>query len=163
MTTQGKHGAAAGTEELRQEVDRARHDLGETVEQLAAKADVKAIAREKAEYARGRARDAAASAWQAAGSEKTMTRARRGGAAIVAAGAVAAAAVWMRRSGTPRALPGRSRTSWALPGRGRTSWALPGRGRTLRARLGRGRNVPVRVRFSVGQKRAVKVRRRKMF
>ncbi|WP_433469771.1 DUF3618 domain-containing protein [Spirillospora sp. CA-128828] len=146
MTTQGKHGAAAGTEELRQEVDRARHELGDTVEQLAAKADVKAIAREKAEYARGRARDAAASAWQAAGSEKTMTRARRGGTVIVSAGAVAAAAVWMRRTGMPR--------------------ALPGRGRTLKARLGRGRNVPVRVRFSVGQKRAVKVRRarrRKMF
>ncbi|WP_143220751.1 DUF3618 domain-containing protein, partial [Actinomadura sp. CNU-125] len=34
---------AAGTEELRQEVDRARHDLGETVEALAARADVKAI------------------------------------------------------------------------------------------------------------------------
>ncbi|QKW36199.1 DUF3618 domain-containing protein [Actinomadura sp. NAK00032] len=100
MTVQSRHGAEAGTEELRQEVDRARHELGDTVEQLAAKADVKALAREKAEYARGRARDAAASAWQAAGSEETMARARQGGAVVVSAGALAAAALWMRRRRT---------------------------------------------------------------
>jgi hypothetical protein len=131
MTTQGKHGAAAGTEELRQDVDRVRHELGDTVEQLAAKADVKAMARQKAEYARGKARDAAASAWHAAGSEKTMSAARRGGVVIGSAGAVAAAAMWMRRRGTPR------------------------------VRLGRGRKAPVQVRFRTGQKRAVQVRRRR--
>ncbi|NKZ08656.1 DUF3618 domain-containing protein [Actinomadura latina] len=97
MTTQGKHGAEAGTEELRQEVDRARHELGETVEQLAAKADVKAMAREKAEQAKSRARDAAASVWQAAGSQETMARARQGGVVVASAGAVAMAALWMRR------------------------------------------------------------------
>lgn len=101
MTMQGKHGAEAGTEELRQEVDRARHELGETVEQLAAKADVKALAREKAEQARSRARDAAASAWQAAGSQENMARMRWGGLVIVSAGAVTAAAVWMRRRHRP--------------------------------------------------------------
>ncbi|WP_024935711.1 DUF3618 domain-containing protein [Actinomadura welshii] len=131
MTTQGKHGAAAGTEELRQDVDRARHELGDTVEQLAAKADVRAMARQKAEYARGRARDAAASAWRAAGSEKTVSRARRGGIVIGSAGAVAGAALWMRRRGTPR------------------------------MRLGRGRRAPVQVRFRTGQKRAIEVRRRR--
>ncbi|MCQ0011675.1 DUF3618 domain-containing protein [Actinomadura madurae] len=139
MTTQGKHGAAAGTEELRQDVDRARHELGDTVEQLAAKADVRAMARQKAEYARGRARDAAASAWRAAGSEKTVSRARRGGIAIGSAGAVAGAALWMRRRGTPR-------------------MRLRG---TPRMRLGRGRRAPVQVRFRTGQKRAIEVRRRR--
>jgi hypothetical protein len=97
MTMQGKHGAEAGTEELREDVDRARHELGETVEQLAAKADVKALAREKAEQARSRARDAAASAWRVAGSAETKARARQGGVVIASAGAVAAAALWMRR------------------------------------------------------------------
>lgn len=138
MTTQGKHGAAAGTEELRQDVDRARHELGDTVEQLAAKADVRAMARQKAEYARGRARDAAASAWRAA-ARKTVSRARRGGIAIGSAGAVAGAALWMRRRGTPR-------------------MRLRG---TPRMRLGRGRRAPVQVRFRTGQKRAIEVRRRR--
>ncbi|MFA1550116.1 DUF3618 domain-containing protein [Actinomadura chokoriensis] len=97
MTMQGKHGAAVGTEELREEVDRARHELGETVEQLAAKADIKAMARERAEYAKGRARDAAASVREAAGSREARTRALQGGAVIGSAGAVAVAALWMRR------------------------------------------------------------------
>ncbi|WP_412517705.1 DUF3618 domain-containing protein [Actinomadura madurae] len=147
MTTQGKHGAAAGTEELRQDVDRARHELGDTVEQLAAKADVRAMARQKAEYARGRARDAAASAWRAAGSEKTVSRARRGGIVIGSAGAVAGAALWMRRRGTPRMRLG-----------GTPRMRLGG---TPRMRLGRGRRAPVQVRFRTGQKRAIEVRRRR--
>ncbi|MEU1192555.1 DUF3618 domain-containing protein [Streptomyces sp. NPDC005859] len=39
---------AAGPEELRRQVERTRHELGETVEALSAKTDVKARAQEKA-------------------------------------------------------------------------------------------------------------------
>ncbi|MEU8577160.1 DUF3618 domain-containing protein [Streptomyces asoensis] len=39
---------AAGPEELRRQVEQTRHELGETVEALAAKTDVKARAQEKA-------------------------------------------------------------------------------------------------------------------
>ncbi|MES9543220.1 MULTISPECIES: DUF3618 domain-containing protein [unclassified Actinomadura] len=148
MTMQGKHGAAAGTEELRQEVDRARHELGETVEQLAAKADVKAMAREKVEQARDRARDAAASAWEAAGSEKNKARARQGGVIVVSAGALALGAVWMRR---------RRGSSQARLGRGRKTSMLmkaPTR-RKSPVRM----KAPVRVRMRAGQKHAVMVRR----
>ncbi|MGI5201449.1 DUF3618 domain-containing protein [Spirillospora sp. CA-108201] len=133
MTMQGRHGAEAGTEELRQEVDRARHELGETVEQLAAKADVKAMAREKVEQARGRARDTATSAWGAASSREGKAKAFRGGAVIASAGAIALGAVWLRRRRT----------------------SPP----TSRMRLGRGGRPPVQVRMRVGQRRAVTVRR----
>ncbi|CNF14422.1 Protein of uncharacterised function (DUF3618) [Mycobacterium tuberculosis] len=135
MTMQGKHGAEAGTEELRQEVDRARHELGETVEQLAAKADVRAMAREKAEQARTRARDAAASAWRTAGSPQTMARARQGGMVIGAAGAVAMAALWMgrRRATTRRMGPVRVRVAT-----GRRRAVQVRRDRTRRDKLRRG-------------------------
>lgn len=133
MTTQGKHGAAAGTEELRQEVDRARHDLGETVEQLAAKADVKAMAREQAARIRGRARETAESARDVAAWARgagVAQKAAQGGIAVVSAGAVTAGAVWLRRR------------------------------RAAAARRDR-RIGPVRVRFRSGQRPAVQVRRRK--
>ena len=45
-------------EELRAEIKRTRADLGETVQALAAKADVKARAREQVEVARQRTREA---------------------------------------------------------------------------------------------------------
>jgi gas vesicle protein len=44
-------------EQLRSEIAEAREDLGETVEQLAAKADVKTRAHEAVEDAKGRAQD----------------------------------------------------------------------------------------------------------
>ncbi|MGP4025755.1 DUF3618 domain-containing protein [Actinomadura sp. 3N407] len=138
MTTQGKQGADAGTEELRQEVDRARHDLGETVEQLAAKADVKAMARQKAAEARGRMRETAASAREVTAWAKgagAAGQAKRGGVVVASAGAVTLAAVWMRRRRSPKA--------------------------RLRPGRGRGRHAPVRVVFRPGQKRAVRVRRRR--
>ncbi|MFG2246254.1 DUF3618 domain-containing protein [Spirillospora sp. NPDC048823] len=138
MTTQGKQGAGAGTEELRQEVDRARHDLGETVEQLAAKADVKAMARQKAADAKSRMRESAASAREVTARVKgagAADQAKRGGAVVASAGAVALAAVWMRRRRSPKA--------------------------RLRPGRGRGRNAPVRVVFRTGQRQAVRVRRRR--
>ncbi|WP_218040305.1 DUF3618 domain-containing protein [Actinomadura sp. WMMB 499] len=108
-----RHGAEAGTEELREEVDRARHDLGETVEALAAKADVKAMARERVDQARTRAVGAVGSARAAASSRASSARAaastpegsaraRRGGAAAASAGAAAALlTVWLRRRRAP--------------------------------------------------------------
>jgi hypothetical protein len=45
------------TEELRREIERTRSELGQTVEALSHKADVKAQARQKAELVRSRARD----------------------------------------------------------------------------------------------------------
>ncbi|WP_141575531.1 DUF3618 domain-containing protein [Actinomadura sp. WMMA1423] len=136
MTMQGKHGAAAGTEELRQEVDRARHDLGDTVEQLAAKADVKAMAREKVGQARERARDAAATARKVASSDKTKARARLGAVVVASAGGLALGVVWMRR---------RHAAPQTRHGRGRKA-SPPAR-------------TPVRVRMRTGQKRAVMVHR----
>ncbi len=46
-------------EELRAQVERTRHELGETVGELAAKADVKAAARQKMTEVRDRARQLA--------------------------------------------------------------------------------------------------------
>ncbi|MFB4304118.1 DUF3618 domain-containing protein [Actinomadura sp. NTSP31] len=130
MTTQSRHGSAAGTEELRQEVDRARQELGETVEALAAKADVKAMAREKAGYAKEMARDRAARARRAATSRQAKARAAQGGAAVATAGAVAALTVWMRRRRTPQA--------------------------RLRRRM---RNAPVRFRVRRTQRAPIRMRR----
>ncbi|RSN51912.1 MULTISPECIES: DUF3618 domain-containing protein [Actinomadura] len=134
-----RHGAVAGTEELRQEVDRARHDLGETVEALAAKADVKAMARERVDQARTRAMDAVGSARQAASSRASSARAaaaspqgaaraRQGGAAVGAAGAAAALlTVWLRRRRAPAVRVLTRRTQRApvkvrRTGAGRTNW-----------------------------------------
>lgn len=50
---------ATSPEELRAQVERTRHELGETVGELAAKADVKAAARHKMTEVRGRARQLA--------------------------------------------------------------------------------------------------------
>jgi uncharacterized protein DUF3618 len=49
----------ATAEQLQQEIERARERLGETVEELAAKADVKAQARAKAAEVKGQARSKA--------------------------------------------------------------------------------------------------------
>ncbi len=91
------------TEALREEIRRTRVELGETMEALAAKADVKARLRSSAEQARGRMREQAAQTvarvrGQAAqGAEAARERAASGAElgrspvpwAAVAAGAVA--------------------------------------------------------------------------
>ncbi|MGI5353295.1 DUF3618 domain-containing protein [Streptomyces sp. CA-250714] len=51
------HGAAPSTEELRAQVEETRRELGETVEALAARADLKAQTRAKAQQAAIRTRD----------------------------------------------------------------------------------------------------------
>lgn len=60
----------AGPRELRAKVERTRHDLGETVEALAAKADVKARAQDKAVAIKGRTATKAAEL-----GEQAMTKA----------------------------------------------------------------------------------------
>ena len=50
------------TDELRQEIEQTRQRLGETVDELAAKADMKARARAKAAEAKARAQDKVAGA-----------------------------------------------------------------------------------------------------
>lgn len=53
-------------QELRQDIERTREQLGETVEQLAAKADVKARTRAKAADLAGQVKGKTAPAWEAA-------------------------------------------------------------------------------------------------
>ncbi|TDC65472.1 DUF3618 domain-containing protein [Actinomadura sp. GC306] len=172
MTTQGKHGAEAGTEELRQEVDRARNDLGDTVEQLAAKADVKAVARQKADEAKSRMRDTAAQAQERAKEATARVKeaggsdsAKRGGMLIAGAGAVALTAVLVRRRRASRARVGSRVKRGAASGLGSAAKAgaraktagkagMPGK-----AKPGRGRKAPVRVVFRSAQKQPVKVKR----
>lgn len=105
------------TDQLRAEIDQTRNDLGETVEALAAKADVKARAQEKAtelkdraaqkgQDMRGGVADMTGRTREAVTSEEAAP-ARRSGAGIAAL-AAAGLAVWMwrrraRRTATPAA------------------------------------------------------------
>lgn len=101
---------SASVGDVRDQVRRAREDLGETVEQLAMKADLPAQARRRAARAELLARDTVARAaelaraqspqrlWAAA--RRTLSGRDRGGTGRLAAGsvgAVAAVAVWRRR------------------------------------------------------------------
>jgi hypothetical protein len=177
MTTQGKHGAEAGTEELRQEVDRARHDLGETVEQLAARADVKAMARQKAAEAKAKMRETAARAKDAGDTES----AKRGGVVIASAGAVALTAVLVRRrrasrsrlsykvkrgaksklrTGSKLRAGSKLRTASRLRAGSKPVLKRLGSGRLgARSMPGRRRKAPVRVVFRSAQKEPIKVKR----
>ncbi|MYT74868.1 MULTISPECIES: DUF3618 domain-containing protein [unclassified Streptomyces] len=53
------HGSASEPDELRDKVERTRAELGETVEALAAKADVKARAKDRAAHVKEQASEAA--------------------------------------------------------------------------------------------------------
>jgi hypothetical protein len=117
-------------ERLREDVERARAQLGETVAALAAKADLKARAKnatrqmkaDLADQARsvvqngkhkvvGQTREKAVAARQTATSQDASRLARGGAAAGVAAGA-ASAAVWMRRRRVARRASRWQRTMW---------------------------------------------------
>jgi MYXO-CTERM domain-containing protein len=77
------------TEELRREIERTRAELGETVEALSHKADVKAQAREKADHAKEQARQKA---------ELAKTQTRENPALPIAAAIVGAlVALWLIR------------------------------------------------------------------
>ena len=83
--------------EIQREIEQTREHLGQTVEQLAAKADVKARARAKADEMRAAAQDKAAELSSRVRQSQTMRY--RWPLAVTATGlvAVAAALVWRRR------------------------------------------------------------------
>jgi len=82
--------------ELQQEIERTRERLGETVEELAAKADVKARARAKSAEMKARARGKAAELSARLGQSPLVRQ--RWPLAVTAAGAMmmAAAMIWRR-------------------------------------------------------------------
>jgi len=94
MTTGPRAGAAAGppddAAELRQQIRQAREQLGETVEELAAKTDVKARARRKATELAGRVKGGAGRAL----ARDVPSLAAAGGALVMA---LLAAWLWRKR------------------------------------------------------------------
>jgi hypothetical protein len=90
-------------QQLRDEIEHTRGALGETVEQLSAKADVKSRARAQAAAAAGRVKDAAAKAGEqaATGVETVSNGASKQWVPLSAVGgavlAVAALVIWRRR------------------------------------------------------------------
>lgn len=81
--------SAGETEELREEIERTRHELGDTVEALVAKTDVKARAKEAAQRAGDRFRRRVREA-------DGRTVVRRGSTAVAAAAGTAFVVVWAR-------------------------------------------------------------------
>jgi hypothetical protein len=84
--------------EIQQEIEQARERLGQTVEELAAKADVTARARAKAAKLKAKAQDQAAGLSRQASQSQTVRR--DWPLALVATGIVAigAALAWRRRT-----------------------------------------------------------------
>ncbi|MFI8206228.1 DUF3618 domain-containing protein [Streptomyces sp. NPDC085937] len=86
---------AKGPDELRREIERTRHELGDTVEELAGKMDVKARARARADELRDRAgamtvqvRSSAAHAGEVGKQHRTQLMAAAGALVMLAVGAV---------------------------------------------------------------------------
>ncbi|MBT3163747.1 DUF3618 domain-containing protein [Streptomyces sp. Vc74B-19] len=86
---------AKGPDELRREIERTRHELGDTVEELAGKMDVKARARARADELRDRAgamtvqmRSSAAHAGEVGKQHRTQLMAAAGAVVMLAVGAV---------------------------------------------------------------------------
>jgi LPXTG-motif cell wall-anchored protein len=97
--TPGHQGGEA--QQLKEEIERTREHLGETVAQLVAQADVKSRVQAQAAELTGRAKNAAADAAVTVREQVTATRAKTGTAPwIMAAGAVALAVaalvIWRR-------------------------------------------------------------------
>jgi hypothetical protein len=88
--------APGDPQELRQEIERTREQLGETVEQLAAKADVKGMAQVKAAKLSGRVKAKTGQAWDKAAGRAGSARGQLVGQAATAQKRVTAAAapVW---------------------------------------------------------------------
>lgn len=105
------------------DIERTREEIGETVQALFAKVDVKARARQKADQVRGRLTSRAGTAGTSAGMAPTV---RRSGAGLVAlVTAVVAAWLWRRRRT-------RRHGTWH-----RATHRTTARPRTMRARSGR--------------------------
>jgi Protein of unknown function (DUF3618) len=92
----GKDTSMTTQEELQQEIERTREHLGQTVDELTAKADVKARAQVKAAQIRTRARDRAAEL--SARVRQSQVVQRRWPVAVAAAGVLVAGsvAIWLR-------------------------------------------------------------------
>ncbi|MFC6065382.1 DUF3618 domain-containing protein [Streptomyces ochraceiscleroticus] len=132
--SQSRHASESPTpEQLRERVEHTREELGRTVEELAAKADVKARAKEKAGDAKAKAQEAAGDAkakvQDAVGhsrarlQDSTAHAAQRGPVPVLVVGA-AAVLVWLqvrrrqqggRTAQSVRRLKGAARSS--TPGR----------------------------------------------
>jgi len=82
--------------EIQQEIERTREHLGETVEELAARADVRTRARAKAAEVRGKAAEAAGQLRQSRLVQGRLAQ-RRWPAAAAAAGAVVIGSILVRR------------------------------------------------------------------
>ena len=98
--TAGQSGSASGgpTEsELRKDIERTRQQLGETAEALAAKADVKARARQKAGQVKEQATARASQVKEQAASGWRNNPAALAAAAAAAVFACIAIAAWRRR------------------------------------------------------------------
>lgn len=104
--SQNKHASESPTpEQLRERVEHTREELGRTVEELAAKADVKALAKEKAGDAKAKAQEAAEDARtkvqdvvghsRARIQDGTARAAQRGPVPVLVVGA-AAVLVWLQ-------------------------------------------------------------------
>lgn len=89
-------------DELRQEIEQTRQRLGETVDELAAKADLKARARTKATEAKARARSRVAEASrQVRQARQSQVVRRHWPEAVTACGLmIMAVAIWQRRKQT---------------------------------------------------------------
>jgi hypothetical protein len=85
--------------QLREEIRRTRAELGDTVEALAGRLDVRARAREAAAAARQRARDRAAAVTRAVADRGAQLKEQIGGAAAQATGGVGGEAAPDRASG----------------------------------------------------------------
>jgi Protein of unknown function (DUF3618) len=116
MAAPAGNGEVAGTEELRAEIEQTRRDLGDTVEALAAKADVKARAKEASDRmradmsARGQrmAKDMSVRGRRMAKSAREAPKTPMiavGATGLAVAGAVVVLRVRSRRSGTPMWIP----------------------------------------------------------
>ncbi|MFI8996728.1 DUF3618 domain-containing protein [Streptomyces sp. NPDC053542] len=128
--SQNKHASDSPTpEELRERVEHTREELGRTVEELAAKADVKARAKEKAGDAKAKAQEAAedarAKVQDAVGhsrariQDSTAHAAQRGPVPVLVVGA-AAVLVWLQVRRHQRGGPA-ARSVRRLKGAGRRS------------------------------------------
>ncbi|WDZ82238.1 DUF3618 domain-containing protein [Micromonospora cathayae] len=114
MTSNGASNGTGDVEALREEIRRTRVELGETMEALAAKADVKARLRDSAEQARERVREQAGQARERVREQAAQTMARVRGQATYQAGAARVQMYEKRESVRRNPVPWATVTAGAL-------------------------------------------------